>query len=105
MLMASPLDDGIDVYPAENEGVRGKFWVRTDRHRNPWHTSLRTMGDWANPIGIEVATFNPSVVGRYPDLAKLIVDKLNEPTGEILKAEVPCRHGPVSIWKREKPDG
>lgn len=61
-------------YPAEG----GRFWLLTDkRNSGEWVRTLRTMGEWANPIGIEVARFNSHVLSMHPELGKAIVDALN----------------------------
>lgn len=76
--MANEFGPGRDRYPAEG----GRFWLMTARHDSgDWDYTLRTKGDWPLvgdvPMGIEVARFNPHVMGRYPGLGPAIVDALN----------------------------
>lgn len=53
---------------------RGRFWVDSNRFGGTWVHTLRTMGDWPNPAGIEVARLNSYVMARYPGLGERIAN-------------------------------
>jgi hypothetical protein len=86
-----------DRYPAEG----GTFWLLTERHDSgEWVRTIRTKGDWplvgAMVIGIEVARINSHVAGRYPGLAELMVDRLNQAEpAESLSAFVSANRTPT----------
>lgn len=79
----------VETYSPNAEGVRGKFWLRTEKTGGVWTYTLRTMGNWADPYGIEVARFNSAVVCRYSGLAEQVVDALNNSLNQENPNETP----------------
>jgi hypothetical protein len=63
-----------EVYPADPDA---RFWLHTHKTGGDWVRTIRTMGQWPNRFGIEVARINPMVHAYYPNLSRTIIDALN----------------------------
>jgi len=69
---------------------QGEFWIDMDLatrdvRGNPTIT-LRTMTRWANPLGVEVARFNPSVYYAHQGLAEFIARAATESAKDKVEA-------------------
>lgn len=59
-------------------GEGQRYWCRIDKDTGNWTHTIRTMGEWCNPIGVEVARLNSAIIGKYGiELVDEIVRALN----------------------------